>query len=1752
MTLNPIQFGKDVIDQFGRYLLTTFPLADPELGEQFRRGLSYEPGSGDRLAKGPYIFLNRPFVQGPGIRDLLAEPGLGLHPALEGVFPFATLHRHQEEALRAVIGGRNLILSTGTGSGKTEAFLLPILDYCLKLRDSGAEDGVAAVLVYPMNALVNDQLERLRRLLAGTRITFGRYTGETPETGDPGRKLTASRPYTAEELRRADERVGELPVPWEECATRAEIRQRRPRLLLTNYSQLEYLLLRDRDLDLFRSAPLRFFVLDEVHTYTGAVGSEVACLLRRLRQVAGKSADEVLCIGSSATVVDEGGGGEVAEAVVSFASRLFGVPRETVALVREEYEASRPAGPGRYVPPPPGDAVALLERLLPAVREAVLADEPVGVPSEVIALAEKLCGRETPGGGDSLERLHRLLEGNRFIEVLQEAFADPHTLEDVRPRLEAISGRRGLPYRQLQAEALCYLTLGALARFDGEPLLRPKLHYFVQGLHGLWLAWEEEAGETVRSLRFSQAEADGACQFPLSVCRSCGQHYLRVAAARPVARDDDGAVVGVSLLRGLEGLRDTPGDEETEFFLTGRIVSQEEGEETTAGVWSYICRFCGALHDAPGHRCRNPRCSRSGDLVPVLRFDALPRCAACGTRSTEKSPIVTPVRSLEAYDVMVLAQTMLAAMAEPQLRKLLIFADSRQDAAFQAGWMESRSLRFRVRHMLYQILERDPERPWFFPSLLDELVEKGVEEGVVPARGATREAMRQRLDWMLVEELFALSERQRRNSLERLGMARVEYEGLEAGTVREFARLWSTEMGTSPEGVLDLLALILDVYRLKHAVSHPMLQRRWSEQDREVRNGIVTVGDYFRPQVVTERKTGDPRQDAYVLAFRSTRGGGTTVERLVAKVFPAAGAERQSAFLDAAWEVLVGSRILVPVRLHGRWAGRVHQVGPAGGYQVNLDLVQVRHTAERWVCHRCGTARGRSTPNGICPAFNCDGRLELRGRDAEHFDVVQYTRFEFVPLLAREHSAQVPKESRMEVEREFKRSEGKVNCLVATPTLEMGVDIGSLEMVGMRNVPPSPANYAQRSGRAGRRHRIGVVMTYCRGTQHDQYFYADPPAMIAGAVGVPAFSMRNEPLIRKHVHSAVLTALRGLESDPRVREILGGAFPTHIWQWFATAEKGRDTKRLVLERPRMEAFADLIRKHRQELLDVLTATFTSQWPPEDGDVVAPEAVERLLDEMPHRLEETVGKLVAEVRAYHDILGEYRRREDAGEVLKSDDLKRRKGYEAKIREYLAESQENYTLSYLARAGFFPGYALVRDAVKATSVEPPLEISRNLAVALRELTPANRLYANGQQFKVRRMDFYRLKADRPDFQVEQLVKTMYLDTEHERIVDGAVHAVEGGEYPAVAFTSLQLIDVELDGLGRIGDQEEYRRLVGFKMLPLLLEHHGGGHDGRVGTVAYRWRERAGLRLVNLGPTAPSPASPLETHVGFPVCTVCGAVRSPFASMTEIENFTSWHREHCGQEPQWEALHVDIASDLLLLGPFENHGDAINVLEAVRIDAQQVLEVGQQELEVLVLVEADGREVGVMFDPFPGGSGLLPLVQEYWEAVVGAARRAMDRCDCERTCYSCLLDFRNQQYHQVLDRFQAIEALAACSGRFVRENTVSPNWASREPDTGKQDSGAEEDLLAILTRRGFPQPVAQFRVDFGGGRRDHRRLRLPGQQGPHLRGRPLHRDPRQSPAAGEGSAQAPEGPDERVAGIDNQCPGPFRPRDALRPSR
>ena len=398
------------------------------------------------LVKGPFVSLSESFAKGESIQKL-AQDGI-LHPVMPGLIGYPTMYLHQQQVFEAVRGGHHVLVATGTGSGKTESFLYPIVDDLLRQRAQGITSGLAAILVYPMNALANDQLDRLRDMLGGTGITFGQWVGTTPDKesetiiecfrGSSRQAYLEERKRRREEAAQEDRAVRPL-APLEECCSEEDIRSRQPRILLTNYRQLEVLATRLPDVTLFAEAPLKYLVFDEAHTYAGATGAEVGCLVRRLRALAGKTPDEIICIGTSATLsdptkksskhtpcavadgtrsvpatdlTDEG------ETARRFASRFFGVDADKVTLVGESY-VSREWPKQRYKPAAPlGDGMERLGRILHAVTE------PVEV--EVVkSVVEELTGQMFDLGENWRDSLFDHLVTNEYVYQTTQILKQP-------------------------------------------------------------------------------------------------------------------------------------------------------------------------------------------------------------------------------------------------------------------------------------------------------------------------------------------------------------------------------------------------------------------------------------------------------------------------------------------------------------------------------------------------------------------------------------------------------------------------------------------------------------------------------------------------------------------------------------------------------------------------------------------------------------------------------------------------------------------------------------------------------------------------------------------------------------------------------------------------------------------------------------------------------------------------------------------------------------------------------------------------------------------------------------------------------------------------------------------------------------------------------------------------------------------------------------------------------------------------------
>ncbi|MBT7069070.1 MAG: DEAD/DEAH box helicase, partial [Verrucomicrobia bacterium] len=894
MALNPVVYTEKIVRSFLRYQLTAYPFADERLHGQMRQLLSLDATRQSPLLKGPYVSLSRSFRQGAAVDDLIAE-GV-FHPFTRQRIPdeIAHVYGHQEEAIRAIQGGKTTLVSTGTGSGKTECFLYPIVSRCLTLKDERAPAGISAVIVYPMNALAEDQLGRLRSLLAGTGIPFGMYVGKTPENESAvaGIRLPAGSSradYEAKltEVRR--EKRSETVYPPEELCSREAMRMpgRQPRILLTNVKQLELLLTRKRDVELFDNARLDILVFDEAHTFTGAQGGETACLIRRLRSFCGREASETVCIATSATIVDK----ENPDASRDFASRFFGVPRDEVVTVGEAYEPEVWEGDRGVPPSPPLDPAEHLNACALAV------DDEEDPDAAVRAAFRDLAGVDL-GAGDTPVALHKALSSNELVFQLNEALVSPRPLHELPVELEKKIGRQ-----VSEAEILAWLTLGATAQIDGRPLLRPVVHVFVRGISGAVMSFPE--GENNLHLWLSAEDEIEArdsetlyAHFPVTTCTTCGQHYFvaflkdfEFAGKVPGGgeADSDGSF--------WEPLEETHGG--CRVVMTDSIVggSDDEGiEDDRRTATLHFCRHCGAAHPESSSRCQH--CSAIGDMVVlhVIRQKRdnpgyLSSCLSCGANGrrigTRYREPARPVRATNVADVHVLAQDMVHHSDRP---RLLVFCDNRQDAAFQAGWMKDHARRFRLRALMTEGMKTGPVSIGDVTHHLDDILnhDESLSRALVPevwqvvrkeGGGGRHEQERRKFLRIQVLREVTLSARQA-IGLEPWGRMNIEYQGLEASL--PWIQTHAHALGLPAEELRDGVASLLDNLRRRRVLHDPereIFTKYWMDGDLEIQQGYLPqIGN----PIGTKLRRSADEKSALVSQWLSDKGD-TTVRQIAKK-----------------------------------------------------------------------------------------------------------------------------------------------------------------------------------------------------------------------------------------------------------------------------------------------------------------------------------------------------------------------------------------------------------------------------------------------------------------------------------------------------------------------------------------------------------------------------------------------------------------------------------------------------------------------------------------------------------------------------------------------------------------------------------------------------------------------------------------------------------------------------------------------------
>ncbi|WP_081914470.1 DEAD/DEAH box helicase [Thermus caliditerrae] len=1553
---------------------------NPRVYEAIRRGVEEE----SLLWREPFLARQRRYLLGPSVDQLIqqgllppeARPLLRKNPEdfqdPEPIRPYW----HQYEALEAASRGESFVVATGTGSGKSLAFGLPILAYALRER----RPGIKALIVYPMNALANSQYRDFALRLHGSGLCIALYNGDTPVSRKEGQALRE---------RLAQER----PVSDAEVLSREEIRQNPPDILMTNYVQLELLLTRGEDRLLFppeHRGVLRYLVLDEVHTYAGLRGADVALLIRRLKQHTGTT-QTLQVIGTSATV-DRG-----EEAIRRFASQLFGVPVERV--IGERHEA-----------PPPLDW-----GLLPApLREQVEGQEEAVVQA---------------------------------LAFLEEALAEPRTLSEL---AQGLAQQAGLSQELARSHLELALRVGA-----ATGRLVPRIHAFYAQAPELTATLDLSA-LSLRGERFLNDKP----AYPVVLCRNCGQEYL-------VARLEGGHYLpGPSLLQpfseGVRYLRPVPWNPKEEpppedwLDGEGRVrrdkepllpvnlsldpyTGQESPEGVAVAVLPYPFQFCPT--------CQVAHSRRGSEIRKLSAFGLVGRSTAT--------------------DVLLLATL---SSLPPEERKVIVFTDNRQDAEFQAAHFQDLFRKVLFRQTVLEVLQGGPV---YLGALGDRVYEVWRQSDPRPEATPLFDlyapeglAYRQLLSLAAVLEATRNTQPNLKN-LEAAGLVRYRYRHLDRLLERE--EVWS-KAGELPQEVRrDFLVGFLDLMRRRGAFYHPLLDP-WRFR-LEVEEKL-----FLYPQEVFVELVGA----ALVLEYpqgSAPRYGHTF--RLYGERRPSLFEAWAMATLRLSWEEARAllKRLVSALKEPELGLLKAHSLpawgrGQVHGLVLSPNAVQVEATGGRFLYCPRSTYTGDLEALRLSPEYPAQS---LEEREVHPFYQELYGRRSFsTPLEARAHSGQVAGEERRRLEERFRDPQDPLAVLVATPTLEMGIDIGALSSVFLRNIPPSPASYAQRSGRAGRKGQPALVQAFAGASGHDAYFYRYPEKMVRGTIEAPRFLLDNPRLLKAHVRALVLEVLAQ-----------GGFSLPH------TLKDAVDVEDLAGGLPLKAAFrqdlAERLHGSREGILEAVRQAFAEEmgrFPWFTGELVA-----QVVDGFVGDLDQELGPWRQEFQDAQGRYAEYTARL-RGMGPKHPLLKEMQEEVSRAETQRAHLVDLDLRDYLAGRGFLPNYAFARALSWAELLEPGREVrrlERPPFIALTELAPGNAVYYRGRRYTLERAAFLPKRAS--------LERGKRCTCGHVETLGNTCRAC-GKDLssipPAVLLSPLPVT------LGvprrRIASDEEERTRLGYEVA--WDYRKASPRRFRSGEVVLLYEHNAQVVALNKGLKAwmgDEGDKPLSG--GFVVCERC---RRFLLSEKELEEHPSREGKQ-GRCPA-SATPEDLMGNLVFQAEAEADTLALEVplppgmdrshtvpfykslLAAFRKAALVTLELADDELfgfiQPLPRPEAPFRVV--LVEGQEGGLGALAALAAWpgqevphpLHRLAQTALRLMHEGEegCERACYKCLMDYANQPDHALLDRNLVLPFF-----RWLQEAQFTPEEDGEHLERLLKacESELERRWLREAKRRGFPLP-------------------------------------------------------------------------------
>ncbi|HPE69724.1 MAG TPA: DEAD/DEAH box helicase [Thermotogota bacterium] len=1677
------------------YIRTTFPVSNPVFRHSIDAFLE-----GDQLFRGPFVAMKLPF-----------QPGSDNNPWFEALPLSFAPYAHQQKAFDRLCGEqpRSTLVATGTGSGKTECFLYPILEYCYRHR---AQPGIKAIVLYPMNALATDQAARIARLvydspLLRSNVSAGMYVGD--------REKVPSRCMSREHI----------------LTDRETIRNNPPDILLTNYKMLDYLLARPGDRALWtRNDPdtLRFVVCDEFHTYDGAQGTDLACLLRRLKSRLEVPAAHLCCVGTSATMGSEQDTGKM----LRFATQVFAEPFDPDALVTEQR-----VSPSEYVS---GLPVRFTGLPSPAQLDQLGELAQSGDSKGFLGLARFAWFK----GEEQLPLEEELRAHSWFHELVRAVGSAFRPLAEVcdtlKLRNRVLDNFSEQQLGMLAESLLALVSLSRVLEVHVQPWFREmrRMVATVDEKAPLLLVSDDVPEETLKHC------------LPVVNCRDCG-------ATGWVATVDERGATAIKELRTFYQDFFSGSSHVVFLFPVDEGYAEKPGEEL-----SYLCKECSKL----GEKKVCSSCGSTNTVRVRAHYPNLSKkdghvnttCPVCGSEGG-MSLVGAQNATLISAGI-----SELYASGFNDDKKLLAFSDSVQDASHRAGFFNARTWRFNLRLAMQRFAGFGGEG-LSLPGFADGLV--AFWKGQLQKEDFIATFIAPNMTWKGVYEHLVSKDRLPANTekvqqLERDIGLRLKLEALYEYGFRCRVGRTLEKSGASiawlPAGAwLDAL---------------PRLLERIANEAGELRNLDKHALERFGRGFFTHMKNGGGILDDQLLSFVEEGGDSYRLSNDFLKWMPGLARSRMvPRFLEHerwgkghanleslsqnSWTMRFARKVLGPLfrgeqALSGESVSLAVQLfieemvrvgalrsvqlkkGPGKACGLAPERMVVSRAVEQVQCNRCGhwlSVEASELEGWLgVPCFHaaCDGVYERKPSGDSFFGRL-YANGEVSRVVAAEHTGLVDRARREAIESSFKKPRDKrrawdVNLLSCTPTLELGIDIGDLSSVLLCQVPPSRAQYLQRIGRPGRRDGNALSAVAVSMQPHDQYFFAQPSEMVAGSVTPPGIFL-NAPAV-------LLRQFLAFCLDSWIKAGGQVAIPPNISRCMRHVEK-----------PHSGVFPHnllaFIASNRQRLLEEFVELFSDEL---DGETVdklrSAELATPMLDAF-RNIKHERDSIARDVRDLVKLI--------AQEEGKPHDSSNEKHLQELHSEKQAMDRVVKTIdtknvfNFLSDEGLLPNYAfpeagislkaiIYRNAKDQSEEEPapggwkPLlkqvyEYTRPAASAIHEFAPDNTFYSTGRKMRIDQVDLKVSKAEAwrlcPDCSHAQLSSEVTSPASCPHC--GSRAWADAGQVRNL-LRMRQVYATEEDVKSRSGDESDDRQQANF--LRTLYVDMDVRNDVE---AAYRVEDddqpfgfefvrKATLREINFGGLSPT-GEPLlvageeKVRTGFSVCRFCGKVQhEPETRKGKFRHYYSC-QAHNEKDPskflQTVYLFREFSSEILrILVPSTSNAADEAVLQsfsaAVMLGLKEYFGSVDHLKATFTHDPVPGgeyrRNALVIFDSVPGGTGYLKHLSRDPDTMFELLQKALDvmvSCPCASDpnkdgCYRCLYAYRLGHKLRSISRSLAVKILNGVMkhrGKLVSIGTID----DIELDL-LFDSELERKFLQALEQASLPGIGVKLQPAFREGRK------------------------------------------------------------------